>query len=56
MLVYNFSHYPSDLKKKVILAQHFISYLMAEKFIAGNSKLSKNDAENEFSDNFVYLK
>jgi serine/threonine protein kinase len=30
--VYNFNEYPEILKKKVILTQHFISYLMNKKF------------------------
>lgn len=30
--VYNFNEYPESMKKKVILTQHFISYLMGKKF------------------------
>ena len=45
--IYNFNNYPQDLKKKVILAQHFVSYLLGEKFVP--SKSEPENFENGFS-------
>lgn len=45
--IYDFNVYPDELKKKVILTQHFISYLMGDKFLP--SQIRPKDFEHEFT-------
>jgi hypothetical protein len=54
--VHDFHTYPEELKKKVILTQHFISYLMGEKFIVSQSKPANFEEGFMFTERTVFLK
>jgi hypothetical protein len=43
--VYDFNNYPDDLKKKVVLTQHFVSYLLGEKFVPSRTRPSNFEKE-----------
>lgn len=54
--IYDFTNYPDDLKKKVVLTQHFVSYLLGEKFVPSRAKPSNFDKDFCHSSEDVYLK
>lgn len=54
--IYNFNTYPNELKKKVVLTQHFISYLMGVKFVASKQKPDNFDQEFAYNEDDIYLK
>lgn len=54
--VYNFGSYPDELKKKVILTQHFISYLLGQKFIPASSKPTSFEEGFGYVSDHVFLK
>lgn len=54
--VYNFRTYPDELKKKVILTQHFISYLLGEKFIPSSTKPANFEEGFRYAPDHVFLK
>lgn len=54
--VYDFNNYPQDLKKKVILAQHFVSYLLGEKFTPSQPESEIYDNDFCYQPYHVFLK
>ena len=56
VVIHTFNSYPIELKKKVILTQHFISYLMGEKFVVSQTDPEDMDSEFSYNEEDVYLK